>query len=36
MLTIASVSLAGGQGKTTTCYFIAKMLARRGKKVLGR
>ena len=34
MLTIASVSLAGGQGKTTTCYFIAKMLARKGKKVL--
>ncbi len=34
MRTIAAVSLAGGQGKTTTCYFLAKMLARAGKKVL--
>ena len=34
MQTIAAVSLAGGQGKTTTCYFLAKMLARAGKKVL--
>ena len=34
MRTIAAVSLAGGQGKTTTCYFLAKMLAQSGKKVL--
>ena len=34
MLTIAAVSLAGGQGKTTTCYFLAKMLAQAGNKVL--
>lgn len=34
METIAAVSLAGGQGKTTTCYFLAKMLAQSGKKVL--
>lgn len=34
MQTIAAVSLAGGQGKTTTCYFLAKMLAQAGKKVL--
>lgn len=34
MQTIAAVSLAGGQGKTTTCYFLAKMLAQSGKKVL--
>ena len=34
METIAAVSLAGGQGKTTTCYFLAKMLAESGKKVL--
>lgn len=34
MQTIAAVSLAGGQGKTTTCYFLAKMLANSGKKVL--
>lgn len=34
MQTIAAVSLAGGQGKTTTCYFLAKMLAEAGKKVL--
>ena len=34
MQTIAAVSLAGGQGKTTACYFLAKMLAKAGKKVL--
>jgi chromosome partitioning protein len=34
MQTIAAISLAGGQGKTTTCYFLAKMLAQAGKKVL--
>ena len=34
MQTIAAVSLAGGQGKTTTCYFLAKILAQAGKKVL--
>ena len=34
MQTIAAVSLAGGQGKTTTCYFLAKMLATAGYKVL--
>ena len=34
MQTIAAVSLAGGQGKTTTCYFLAKMLAQAGYKVL--
>lgn len=34
MKTIATVSLAGGQGKTTTCYFLAKMLAESGKKVV--
>lgn len=34
MQTIAAVSLAGGQGKTTTCYFLAKMLAEAGYKVL--
>ena len=34
MKTIAAVSLAGGQGKTTTCYFLAKMLANTGAKVL--
>ncbi len=34
MKTIAAVSLAGGQGKTTTCYFLAKMLSQTGKKVL--
>lgn len=31
---IAAVSLAGGQGKTTTCFFLSKMLADQGKKVL--
>ncbi len=34
MQTLAAVSLAGGQGKTTTCYFLAKMLAKAGQKVL--
>ena len=34
MRTIAAVSLAGGQGKTTTSYFLAKKLAEAGKKVL--
>ncbi len=34
MEVIAAVSLAGGQGKTTTCFFLSKMLADLGKKVL--
>ena len=34
MKVIAAVSLAGGQGKTTVCFFLSKMLAERGKKVL--
>lgn len=34
MEVIAAVSLAGGQGKTTTCFFLSKMLAERGEKVL--
>ena len=34
MEVIATVSLAGGQGKTTTCFFLSKMLAELGKKVL--
>lgn len=34
MQIISTISLAGGQGKTTTCYFLAKMLALKGYKVL--
>jgi chromosome partitioning protein len=32
--TCAAISLSGGQGKTTTIFFTALMLARQGKKVL--
>ncbi len=34
MQTCASVSLSGGQGKTTTSFFLALLLARMGKKIL--
>ena len=34
MLTITAASLAGGQGKTTSSFFLAKALARIGYKVL--
>lgn len=34
MKTCAAISLSGGQGKTTTIFFTALMLARQGKKVL--
>ena len=34
MLTITAASLAGGQGKTTSCFFLARALAERGYKVL--
>ncbi len=34
MLTITATSLAGGQGKTTSCFFLARALAERGYKVL--
>lgn len=34
MLTITTASLAGGQGKTTTCFFLARCLALRGYRVL--
>ena len=34
MKTCACVSLAGGQGKTTTTFFLSLLLAQRGKKVL--
>ncbi|WP_449416123.1 ParA family protein [Phormidium nigroviride] len=34
MLTITAASLAGGQGKTTTCFFLGSALARMGYKVL--
>lgn len=34
MQTCACVSLSGGQGKTTTCFFLSLLLADRGKKVL--
>lgn len=34
MLTITSASLAGGQGKTTTSFFLAKAIAQKGYKVL--
>lgn len=34
MLTITAASLAGGQGKTTTCFFLARSLAMKGHKVL--
>lgn len=34
MLTITAASLAGGQGKTTTSFFLARALARQGYKVL--
>ena len=34
MLTITAASLAGGQGKTTSSFFLARSLAQRGYKVL--
>lgn len=34
MLTITSASLAGGQGKTTTSFFLARAMANKGYKVL--
>ncbi len=34
MLTITAASLAGGQGKTTSSFFLARALAQRGYKVL--
>lgn len=34
MKTVAAVSLSGGQGKTTSSYFLARLLASRGKRVL--
>ena len=34
MLTITAASLAGGQGKTTSCFFLARALAKLGDKVL--
>ena len=34
MLTITAASLAGGQGKTTCCFFLALALAKLGYKVL--
>lgn len=34
MLTITSASLAGGQGKTTTAFFLARAIAKKGYKVL--
>jgi chromosome partitioning protein len=34
VLTITATSLAGGQGKTTSCFFLARALAKRGYKVL--
>ena len=34
MITIASIALSGGQGKTTLTYFLAKKLATKGYKTL--
>jgi chromosome partitioning protein len=34
MLTVSSVSLAGGQGKTTVVLFVARLLANQGVPVL--
>lgn len=34
MKTCASISLSGGQGKTTVTFFLALLLARQGKRVL--
>lgn len=34
MKTCSAISLSGGQGKTTTVFFTALLLARKGKKVL--
>lgn len=34
MKTCACISLSGGQGKTTTIFFLALLLGRRGKRVL--
>lgn len=34
MKTIATISLSGGQGKTTTSYFLARLLAQKGHRVL--
>ena len=34
MITISSISLAGGQGKSTTTLFLARLLASSGANVL--
>ena len=34
MNTCAFISLSGGQGKTTTSFFLSLLLAKQGKKVL--
>lgn len=34
MKTVCAISLSGGQGKTTTAYFLARLLAAAGQKVL--
>jgi len=34
MKTCSCISLSGGQGKTTTSYFLSRLLAKQGKKVL--
>ena len=34
MKTCSAISLSGGQGKTTTIFFTALLLAQQGKKVL--
>lgn len=34
MKTCSCISLSGGQGKTTTSYFLSRLLAQQGKKVL--
>jgi chromosome partitioning protein len=34
MRTCSSISLSGGQGKTTTIFFTSLLLAQQGKRVL--